>query len=592
MKKLSLIAALTLSTMLSACGGGGGGGHSFIPPTTLPDTENGDYTISNANSSNSNITGMTAVATNNDFSQLINDTLVDAYSSTPSTTSSGRSMFRARRMSAVDYTENTNICKSANDCNQEIFNNMVKILIEKDLVNASAKEIRDALIVAGFKDDIAGMWDDINQLIKFIKDNPDRIKSNTDNIIDTYGISLADTKMNLLQLHEDKQSSYIRLTVGDDKKINGIDITQNEGKASEAKYILARNGDENGFGKTYKVYRYGINSPYYTGLYIESLTPLDDDARKSKLEKRVDELSATGLFNETDVSNLKDAIYGRENNNIQILENTTGDVVDSDEFRNNGGDNEKDRIQFFSMTYDKSEKITYNSYAKDMGLIYSDFGVINKTINNSQTVFEGTDKEVFVFAGGYKDKKIDIENISQDMTFTGKAEGAVNVIFGENEGPGQETKDPLVLSDKTATLSFESATGNQQLNAQFNNWYDVQVDSGSSGNKLTLTNGDKIADNDYKFRGQNTYVVDDFTTAKQLISERDTAVDASESPSENNAPAFGALDIGYYGDNNKPTEATGFVYYEESQGYKSEGSNEIDMIKNINVNFGFGMKKD
>lgn len=36
MKKLSLIAALTLSTMLSACGGGGGG-HGYIPPTTLPD---------------------------------------------------------------------------------------------------------------------------------------------------------------------------------------------------------------------------------------------------------------------------------------------------------------------------------------------------------------------------------------------------------------------------------------------------------------------------------------------------------------------------------------------------------------------------
>ena len=36
MKRLSFVAALTLSTMLSACGGGGGG-HSFIPPSTLPD---------------------------------------------------------------------------------------------------------------------------------------------------------------------------------------------------------------------------------------------------------------------------------------------------------------------------------------------------------------------------------------------------------------------------------------------------------------------------------------------------------------------------------------------------------------------------
>ena len=37
MKKISLIAALAVSTMLSACGGGGGGGHGYVPPTTLPD---------------------------------------------------------------------------------------------------------------------------------------------------------------------------------------------------------------------------------------------------------------------------------------------------------------------------------------------------------------------------------------------------------------------------------------------------------------------------------------------------------------------------------------------------------------------------
>ena len=40
MKKISLLSALTVSTILSACGGGGGGGHGNIPNTTLPNVVN------------------------------------------------------------------------------------------------------------------------------------------------------------------------------------------------------------------------------------------------------------------------------------------------------------------------------------------------------------------------------------------------------------------------------------------------------------------------------------------------------------------------------------------------------------------------
>ncbi len=78
MKKLSLIAALTLSTMLSACGGGGGGGHSFLPPT-IPDITNPDNPGTSTSTSNDNevVTEMRSnLITDQDaFTQLVKGTL-------------------------------------------------------------------------------------------------------------------------------------------------------------------------------------------------------------------------------------------------------------------------------------------------------------------------------------------------------------------------------------------------------------------------------------------------------------------------------------------------------------------------------------
>ena len=57
------------------------------------------------------------------------------------------------------------------------------------------------------------------------------------------------------------------------------------------------------------------------------------------------------------------------------------------------------------MNYTKDEKTTYSSSAKDMKLVYSDFGILTKDSTFSKPVFEGVNKETFVFAGGYEDKK-------------------------------------------------------------------------------------------------------------------------------------------------------------------------------------------
>ena len=138
-----------------------------------------------------------------------------------------------------------------------------------------------------------------------------------------------------------------------------------------------------------------------------------------------------------------------------------------------------------------------------------------------------------------------------------------------------------------------------------------------------MSNEGKIDDADFKFRGQDTYTVEDFTRAKQLFAEPDEPIDANSpgakeylkknnivdykgDPETHNEPAFGAMMIGYYGENNDPKEATGYVFYEEARGFNSEGLTQqdfvekygkdkiedyYDRVRNTSVNFGFGAKR-
>ena len=181
-------------------------------------------------------------------------------------------------------------------------------------------------------------------------------------------------------------------------------------------------------------------------------------------------------------------------------------------------------------------------------------------------------------------------------------------------------------SKGNATLIFDENSGKQTVEAKFNNWYDVTAetyDDGKTG-KLTLSNGNKIADADFKFRGQDTYTVEDFTTAKQLLAEAKEPIDANSPgaeqylkdhgildyygrPETHNEPAFGAMMIGYYGDDGTPKETTGYVFYEEARGFNSERLTQeefmnkypdtkdlddyYDRVRNTSVNFGFGAKR-
>ena len=631
MKKISLIAALAVSTMLSACGGGGGG-HSFVPPATIPDTPGTDTP-----ENKEKLTEMKArlVTASDELTQFVSskEGLEDFYSGV--TQNQGRS--RLFSLFSTPAIARNGGCTTLLECNQQLIDTIDKILVKRDWENATLEETRNALLAIGFtKDDIGDVWDDLPGMQNFIQVT-DSIADKVTVFYEKYAdLTMENAKLHLAALHESEQDSEIQFTLDENDEIDGITLKQNAGKVDELAYTLARDGGENKFDIKTPIYRYGINSPYYSGIYIESLTPLPNDEIQKRLNNRVYELAPTGVFDDVDkeVQNLEDAIaiiYGGKDEDDRLdmdVTKVTGDVREIDYDYQSG---KPIPIELFELNYTKTETTDYQSYAKEMKLAYSDFGLLNRTSYKEYTNNDGKPqkdelKETIVFAGGYESKKVDAKYLAGNMTFKGRAVGGVNVLETDNHGDISNPDNKNLSLDGEATLVFEKVSGKQTVTAEFDNWYDVMAETDIDGKtgKLTLTNGDKISDADFKFRGQDTYTVEDFTTAKQLLSEAKEPIDANSpdaeqylkdngildyygNPEKHNDPAFGAMEIGYYGDDGTPKETTGYVFYEEARGFNSERLTQeefmkkypdtkdlddyYDRVRNTSVNFGFGAKR-
>lgn len=598
MKKLSLIAALTLSTMLSACGGGGGGGHSFIPPTTLPDNPGpvepsnpGDDSVNVIK--NTNITEMNprVLSDSSALTDLVKSTdgLEDVYAGVEQTTAR-----KAKARFAAAKANDKNICKSENDCNRELFNNMVRILVENNLENAGVTEIKRALLLAGFtQQDLSGHIDDLKAAQEYIRTHQDEIKSNLDKFFNDYTtVTIADAKLHLVEQDETGgQNSLINLTLNKDGKIDGIEISK--GKASPLKYTLERVVDNNQFDKEQTIYRYGINNPYFSGIYVESLEPLTPTEWKKRLKNQISEIEPSLAFDEND----------KEHNHqlAEELRQAVDDITDYVEGDTRGLSEEEELAgvkELFNMSYTKKESIKYTSYAKDMKLAYSDFGMIDITGGDTYKGKTAPIDETKVFAGGYETKKIDPTKIAGTITFNGKAIGAVNYIGYANQTGVDDSqvakKLDLKGNDNNATLEFNN--GAQTLTALFNNWYDVTATTDTNGKgDITFDGTNKTIDKDFKFhemsssydtpmsnedfKYKDSYTVNDFTTSKQI---KTSATGHSE-------PSYGAMQVGYYGDDNIPNEATGFVYYSEGFGYTDKNGQERG--DRLLVNIGFGAQR-
>lgn len=189
-------------------------------------------------------------------------------------------------------------------------------------------------------------------------------------------------------------------------------------------------------------------------------------------------------------------------------------------------------------TYEREKNVFKNgdktlTYVSGMDalspLMYSDFG--------KYTITDGTTKSAQLFYAGYDDKKIEPSNIEfagaeTTAVFKGRAVGTV-----ENATTSQDLNG-------RAELMVNKSDKSGQLNAFFDNWYDVTV---STNNNISFDN----------FQGDAAY---------KFATSGDGA-----------AHSGATFNIEYYGMHEKqPTEAVGGAKYDEGD---------------IKFNMAFGVKK-
>ena len=175
-------------------------------------------------------------------------------------------------------------------------------------------------------------------------------------------------------------------------------------------------------------------------------------------------------------------------------------------------------------------ELAYDSLGKEMGLSYSDFGLIN--ILSSMDGDQRVDVFLMPFAGGYDDKKIAVAYIEKDMSFSGRATGRV--------AKGAHIVQLQQDAARPTTLTFDTQSKTSTLNANFKNWYDVTVDSTGA-----------ISFTDYKDNEPGGTPID-----MQLAT----------TPNDDGViTANGAnMNVGYYGPSTTPTEVTGTVQFTET----------------------------
>ncbi len=571
MKKLSLMAALTLSTMLSACGGGGSG-HGYIPPSTLPD--NPDKPVVSC-------TGVTCM-TNEGLSNSAKRN--ELYSNALS--ASGISLFTSNEVDSTDINN--------------AFTQMKKQLVDNSIDENDAENLRPYLILAGFEN----LPENEVDLKDWISNRKHMIKHHAEKALEMYGternVYLDNAKLQLVS-ETAKQDSYINFTIDQNSRsgsaptITGIEISEHDLGAEYLNTTLASKSGNNFEGND-KLHIYEF--PYGGGrLYIE-ISGYDENTEpdlaliKEKLQLKLQErIAEDSLAGDDTLLNMKDKV----SKDIALLENT--DSLNHE-------------------IIDRKIDTVYTSYAKDLkngtgNLLYSDFGLVkwDETRTNTE---DSSDKEEIhankVFAGGYDAMKVDPKKFAS-MNFKGDAVGGVNykkIVDGDN---GIVASDTLLLEGGKAELAF--ANGEEKLNVTFNNWYNVDVTKNLNTNtgSISFSGGEKITDKQFKFTGLASNNVDGVKGNGQQnfdgfneYKNTDFIKEAWDKDSGYEGYT-GAMDIGYYGKDGTPSEATGYVmYHEESltngekieiEDKKNPGQmTEKDLINVLEMQIGIGMQKN
>lgn len=519
MKKLSLIAALTLSTMLSACGGGGGG-HSFVPPTTLPDNPSNPGDVTNACAANPE-TCMTSQSFSNAERriELYQNAENQASTLSQASTFSARGMLRA----AARNSETDSVTTA--------YNNMHNFLIEGNLSSATDETLLKSLLLAGFnKDDLptTGLED-------WVKINANQIKNKAQMIWEMYGVekevSIDNAKLNLVNI-DAQQDSYVQFTVDESGKIQKLHFDVDMDHADSRKMTLDRKS-EGVFTRTGQMLIYGVKLNDGEEVRLELFeTPDNLDKLKNMLLAKLDENKkewiAAGTpedFAEARAEAGKILINGITS--LDAFNGYTEKTAPNGEAYSEGGE--------------VKTTITYTSKAKDLndkkGLQYTDFGFVGIEGMEGDTPVN----ETFVVAGGMDAKRIskdDLIQLQQPMTFEGTA---VAALIHQDETSGDRIENTTSY-EGTSKLDFENGKETLTTNFSQSGWYDVVVTSNAGGDNYNIKFNGNPTEEKYKF---NTTSVNDFVGAGTNSS-------------------YGAVDIGYYGETkDNPTEATGYVAYGE-----------------------------
>lgn len=564
MKRLSSVAALTLSTMLSACGGGGGG-HRYIPPSIRPD--NPDQPVVSC-------TGLTCM-TNEGLSNTAKRNKL--YSQALG--SSGIALFTSNEVASEDVTQ--------------AFTKMKRQLVDNTINENDGEGLRPYLILAGFEN----LPENEQDLIDWIANRKHMIKRHAEKAYNMYGteksVYLDNAKFNLVE-ETANQDTFINFTIDGQNKINGIEVSENDFGAEALSDKLNKTG-ENMFSGNDKLHIYEF--PYGSEggrLYIE-ISGYDENTEpdlaliKEKLQLKLQERAAEdSLAGDDSLSNMKDTISA----DIAALGDTTS---------------------LEHEILDRKIGTVYTSYAKNLkngtgNLLYSDFGLVKWDEIRTNTD-DANDKEEIhankVFAGGYDAMKMDPKN---SMEFTGDAVGGVNykkIVEGDY---GVVESNTMQLEGGKATLKF--ANGTENLNVTFNNWYDVDVTKNLNTNtgSISFSGGEKITDNKFKFTGVASNNIDGIKDngsqnfdGFNKYENKDFIKEAWDKNSSYEGYA-GAMNIGYYGKDDTPSEATGYVmYHEESltngetktvEDRKNPGHTiDKNLINVLEMQIGVGMQK-
>ena len=211
----------------------------------------------------------------------------------------------------------------------------------------------------------------------------------------------------------------------------------------------------------------------------------------------------------------------------------------------------------FALSFIDNHKIKIDTEIELAGntvdLSYSQFG--NITIQNTfaSDAFEkygiknGDDvgSESYAFAGGNSDYKIDINDISDDITFKGKAFGGVTLGSNQDEGVFDEAVD---ISGSVVLSLTPNENIQEELVADFDNSYTITVTKQKDGSKNAIIDDKNITDQDMRVGYSN----------------------------------LEKADFQYFGNNGNPEEAVGVV--------RIEGRNASD-ARDLDIRFSFGAKK-